>query len=157
MVPYGLSEQQFVTRYRRCLDRISNEFISALREHISLPVPETVEEAEVQIFLGDDGMETPNAWIYYQGHNNKVDSSDPSIFPGKSMELPMDLSSVDDFDEEYYTDEEFGGINIIGNTVKEWLAECWWKAGGWSYQVPTKVWVHDDFGNGEPIELSEHR
>jgi len=156
MIPFGLNEDQFVKRYRGCLDRVSSGFIKSLQELFSKPVPETVTEAEVQIFLGDDGMEAPSAWIYYQGKNNKVDSSDPSIFPGKSLELPSFLQKMEDFDEEYYS-EEFGGTYLIANISKAWLAECWWKAGGWSYPVPVKVWVHDEFGDGDSIDLSEHR
>jgi hypothetical protein len=156
MVPFGLNDEQFVKRYRGCLNRVSSSFIDSLRELFLVAVPESVSEAEVQIFLGDDGMEAPSAWIYYQGKNNKVDHSDTSIFPGKSMELSCFLDKMDDFDEEYYS-EEFGGTFLIANATKEWLAECWWKAGGWSYSIPVKVWVHDDFGDGEPIDLSAQR
>lgn len=101
-------------------------------------------------------MDAPSAWIYYQGKNNKVDNHDLSIFPGKSMELPSFFEKLDDFDDKYYS-EEFGGVNLIANATKAWLAECWWKAGGWDYPVSVKVWVHDEFGDGNAIELSEHR
>jgi len=156
MVPFGLNEKQFVDRYKRCLDREASSFIGSLRKLFVVPVPDAVDEAEVQIFLGDDGMEAPSAWIYYQGTTNKVDSSDPAIFPGRSMELSSFVGSLDDFNEEYYLNEDFGGVGLIANTTKLWLAECWWKAGGWAYSVPTKVWVHDDFGDGNSIQLSEN-
>ena len=156
MVPFGLTEAQFATRYRRCLDRAAPRLIKSLRNLFTAPVSEAVAEAEVQIFLGDDGMEAPSAWIYYQGTNNKVDASDPNIFAGKSLELICLAEDVDDFDENYYSDE-FRGAHLIGGIVKTWLAECWWKAGGWTYPVPVTVWVHDDFGDGNSIELSEKR
>ena len=155
MIPFTLNEEQFVKRYLGCLNRVSSNYITSLKELLSLPVPESVTEAEVQIFLGDDGFEAPSAWIYFQGKENKVDSSDQSIFAGRSMELPSFIERMEDFDEKYYS-EEFGGIGMIANTTKQWFAECWWKAGGWTYKVPTKVWVHDDFGDGNYIELSEH-
>ena len=155
MIPFVLNEEQFAKRYLGCLNRVSSDYIISLRELLSLSVPESVNEAEVQIFLGDDGLEPPNAWIYFQGKENKVDGSDQSIFPGRSMELPSFIDKMEDFDESYYS-EEFGGIGIIANITKNWFAECWWKAGGWAYRVPTKIWVHDDFGDGECIELSEH-
>ncbi len=155
MVPFGLNEEQFCKRYLGCLDRASSEFIVSLRELFSLPIPKTVTEAEVQIFMGDDGLESPNAWIYFEGKNTKVDSSDLSIFPGRSMELPAFIDKMEDFDENYYS-EDFGGVHLIANITKRWFAECWWKAGGWTYTVPVKVWVHDDFGDGSYIELSDH-
>ena len=158
VVPFGLTEQQFVTRYRRCLERASREFIDSLQRLFSLSVPSSVREAEVQIFLGEEvGLEVPSAWIYYQGENNRVDRSDQSIFPGRSMELSVNLEEMDEFDAEYFSSDAFPGTDLVANTIKAWLAECWWKAGGWSYPVPVKLWVHDGYGDGKPIELSEHR
>lgn len=157
MVPFGLAPEQFLVRYRRCLDRASSHLINQLRELFTRPVPGTVKEAEVQIFFGDDGLDLPAAWIYYRGENNKVDHSDPSIFPGRAMQLSIGLENMEVFDENYFTDESFGGLSIAANTTKSWFAECWWKAGGWSYPVPAKVYVHDGFGDGKAIDLSENR
>jgi len=61
------------------------------------------------------------------------------------------------FDEGYFIDDEFGGLALAANALKAWVAECWWKAGGWSYPVPTAVVVHDGFGDGKSIALSENR
>lgn len=157
MVPFGLSQEQFSIRYRRCLERASSHLINQLRELLHRPVPNSVKEAEVQIFLGEDGLDLPSAWIYYRGENNKVDHTDPSIFPGRALELSVGLEEMDEFDEGYFTDENFGGLTLAANLVKNWFAECWWKAGGWSYSVPVLVWVHDGFGDGKSIQLSEHR
>lgn len=157
MVPFGLSTAQFQARYKRCLERASNHLISELRSLFSTPVPDSVTDAEVQIFFGEDGLETPSAWIYYSGENNKVDSSDLSIFPGRAMELSIGLDNMDAFHEDYFLDDDFDGLRIAANTTKAWFAECWWKAGGWSYAVPVAAWVHDGFGDGAGVELSERR
>lgn len=121
-----------------------------------IAVPNSVKDAEVQIFLGEEGLGTPKAWIYYRGENNKVDHSDPSIFPGRAMELSLGLKSLDLFDEKYFSDAEFKALSMVANTTKYWFAECWWKAGGWSYAVSAKVWIHDGFGDGKALELSEN-
>ncbi len=71
------------------------------------------------------------------------------------MELSIGLDVMEDFDENYFTNPEFGGLDIAANSVKSWFAECWRKAGGWSYAVPTEVAVHDGFGDGKSIELSD--
>lgn len=73
------------------------------------------------------------------------------------MELSVNLEEMDEFDAEYFSSDAFPGTDLVANTIKAWLAECWWKAGGWSYPVPVKLWVHDGYGDGKPIELSEHR
>jgi hypothetical protein len=157
MVPFGLTLNQFVNRYKRCLNRASPHLIDELRSLFIHHVPSSVKSAEVQIFLGEDGLDRPAAWIYYSGDNNKIDSSNLSIFPGRSMKLSIGLESMDKFDESYFTDPEFGGLSAAANAIKSWFAECWWKAGGWNYLVPARVVVHDDFGDGENMELSEHR
>jgi len=157
VVPFGLSQQQFVARYRRCLDRASAHLIAELRTLFDRPVPSTVKTAEVEIFLGEDGLGRPSAWIYYSGENNRVDRSDLSIFPGRSLELSIGLESIEEFDDRYFTNKDFGGLPLAANTLKAWFAECWWKAGGWSYPVPTKVSIHDGFGDGRSIQLSTDR
>jgi hypothetical protein len=83
MIPFGLSKEQFQARYRRCLERASEHLIDELRRLFSISVPDSVKDAEVQIFLGEDGLDTPEAWIYYRGENNKVDHSDPFHFSRK--------------------------------------------------------------------------
>jgi hypothetical protein len=155
MVPFGLTQEQFLVRYRRCLEQGSAHLIAYLRELIARPVPSTVKKAEVQIFFGDDGTSIPSACIYYVGENTKVDHSDQTIFPGRSLELSIGLDSMDDFDEDYFINTTFGGVNIAANATKSWFAECWWKAGGWNYAVPAEVVVHDGFGDGEYIKLSD--
>ena len=128
MVPFGLSTAQFQLRYKRCLECASKHLITELRTLFALPVPDSVADAEVQIFFGEDGLETPSAWVYYSGDNNKVESSDPSIFPGRAMELSIGLGKMDAFHEDYFLDEEFDGLGIAANTTQAWFAECGWKA-----------------------------
>lgn len=157
MVPFGLTQEQFISRYRKFLELASSKFISQLREVLKTPVPDSVTSAEVQIFFGDDGLSTPNAWIYFDGKNKKIDHKDQSIFPGRALDLALQVEGADDFDERYFTDETFGGLSIVANTVKSWFAECWWKAGGWSYPIKVEVWIHDGFGDGKSIILTENR
>ncbi|WP_447590915.1 hypothetical protein [Aquipseudomonas campi] len=156
-IPFGLSQEQFRQRYQRCLGRASAHLIQQLRELITRPVPSTINAAQVQIFLEEEGQRRPSIWVYFQGENNKVDPADQSIFPGRSLEISTGLVRMDAFDEHYFSDPEFAGTDLIANILKAWFAECWWKAGGWSYAVPATVWVHDGLGDGQSIELSEPR
>ena len=122
MIPFGLSKEQFQTRYRRCLELASQHLIDELRKLFSISVPNSVKDAEVQIFLGEDGLDIPTAWIYYRGENNKVDHSDLSIFPGRAMELSVGLENIEPFDERYFSDEEFNGLTLAANIIKYWFA-----------------------------------
>lgn len=153
MVPFGLTEAHFATRYRRILEKVSDSSIARIRSVLQLPVPPTVLAANVEVFMGEDGS-APSAWIYFRGENNRVDSVDPTIFPGRSMDLALDLAGLACFDDRYFDAELFPGTCIAANVTKTWLAECWWKAGGWSYTVPTTLSVHDDYGDGTIVELS---
>ncbi|MGO2007706.1 hypothetical protein [Vreelandella alkaliphila] len=159
MVPFGLTESQFVTRYRGLLDRASAPAITLLRSLHSRAVNDDVKTAEVQVFMDEYGG-APSIWIYYHGENNKVDHSDQSLFSGRSLELELPLSPLADFDDRYFMpmeggEVEFPGPALAGNTIKSWFAECWWKAGGWEYPLPTTLAIHDDWGDGAIINLTE--
>ncbi|WAC75728.1 hypothetical protein OU995_13990 [Roseateles sp. SL47] len=159
MIPFGLSESQFVSRYRRELDRVSSAAIETFRSLLGRAVNGEVKNAQVEVFLDEDGG-APTVWIYYCGQNNKVDQTDQSLFPGRSLALQLPLSGLSEFDERYFVsledDEvEFPGHFLAGNTIKGWLAECWWKAGGWTYSFPTTLAVHDGWGDGNVIQLTE--
>lgn len=159
MVPLGLSEAQFSARYQRELGRASSATIGKLRGLFDRPVDGDVRSASVEIFLDDYGG-APSAYIYYRGENNKVDRKDQSLFPGRALDLELPLNALAEFDERYFLslesgEYEFRGLFLAGNLLKAWLAECWWKAGGWAYSVPTRLWVHDDIGDGGVIQLTE--
>lgn len=112
-----------------------------------------VQFAEVEVFLDEFGG-APSVWIYYRGENNRIDSRDQSIFPGRSLDLQLPLSHLAEFDEGYFTGE-FRGLFLAANVVSSWFSECWWKAGGWNYAVATSLSVHDDRGDGSAIQLTE--
>lgn len=159
MIPFGLTEKQFISRYQRELDQVVPTLIAALRELFLRTVDEDVKSANVEIFLDEYGA-APAIWIYFHGRNNRVDHMDQSLFAGRSLELPLPLSALAEFDEQYFVslgdgEAEFSGLAIAGNTVKQWFAECWWKAGGWLYHLPVTLAVHDGIGDGEVIQLTE--
>jgi hypothetical protein len=155
MVPFRLTQQQFALRYTQCLERLAPRAISSLRTHLSQPVQEGVTHVDVKIFLAEDDPHTPSIWIYYQGPDNRVDSNDPSLFPGRSLELPVGLEAIEEFDSRFFTNEKFGGLGITANVLMRWFAEMWWKAGGWNYKPSVTLHVHDGHGDAKPLELTE--
>ncbi|KJJ98823.1 hypothetical protein UB43_15835 [Pseudomonas sp. 21] len=154
MIPYGLSPEQFRTRYQRFLQRAAPVTIDKLRTLLQRSLPDESLTGEVQLFLGEDGLDSSEAWLYLRGENNKVDAADPGLFAGKALDLQLPLENTPEFDAAYFG-EDFDGVALIANTLKAWFAECWWKAGGWSWPVALTLNVHDEFGDGERIALTE--
>lgn len=154
MVPFGLNQEQFAAMYSRHLERASSGAIEAIKTLLAQPIAPGVEEAHVEVFLDEDGG-APSVWIYYNGNNNRVDNDDPGIFPGRSMDIELGLESLADIDEQYFVEPEtFPGLTLAVPLLSRWVAECWWKAGGWSYPLPTTLSIHD-YGPEKPIVLSE--
>ena len=54
-----------------------------------------------------------------------------------------------------YFADGFGGVDLLADTLQAWFAECWWKAGGWAWPIPLWLHVHDGFGDGRGIALTE--
>ena len=157
MIPFKLNPAQFRERYQRGLERLSRTAIAALEAQLALPLGSGIERAELQVFVGEDDPHQPSVWIYYLGANNRVDAGDLSLFPGRSLELPLGLDDLEQFSERYFSDEKFGGLDIVAQVLSAWLAECWWKAGGWRHAVPVLLQVHDGYGGGKPLPLTDCR
>lgn len=140
--------------YQRKLDRLSDHAIRALRDLLAVPIGDGVDEAHLEIFPDEYGR-APSVWAYWRGKNNKVDNADPSLFPGRSLELDLGLKELADIDERYFVGpDEFPGFQLMVPLLSRWLAESWWKAGGWAYPVPTTLSVHD-FGSYGWMQLSK--
>jgi hypothetical protein len=140
--------------YGRHLERASSGAIKAIKTLLAQPIGPGVDEACVEVFLDEYGG-SPSVWIYYHGKNNRVDSADPGIFPGRSMDLRLGLESLADIDEQYFVEPEtFPGLALTVPLLSRWVAECWWKAGGWSYPLPTTLSIHD-YGPEKPLVLSK--
>lgn len=91
MIPFGLSPEQFRERYRRDLQRAAPGVIQRLRELLRQPLEEGLRDGEIQLFLGEDGRDAAEAWLYLNGASNRVDASDPRLFPGKALDLALGL------------------------------------------------------------------
>jgi hypothetical protein len=86
-IPFGLTAQQFATRFRGLLEKHSPALIVELRSVLAMPVSPGVTSASVEIFLDEYGETGPRVGMYFDGKNKKVDDSDPSIFPGRYLAL----------------------------------------------------------------------
>lgn len=73
MIPFGLSPEQFRERYRRDLQRAAPGVIQRLRELLRQPLEEGLRDGEIQLFLGEDGRDAAEAWLYLNGASNRVE------------------------------------------------------------------------------------
>ena len=121
------------------------------------PIGNDVTCASIEIFVDEYGESGPSIGMYFAGPNTRVDQSDQSIFPGRHIPLAQFARKVDPFDGRYFTEEDFGGLHIVADVAKQWLAEWWWKAGGWNYPIPVDVAVHDEYGDGNSTKLAPGR
>ncbi|MFT3669659.1 MAG: hypothetical protein QM795_14025 [Pseudoxanthomonas sp.] len=139
--------------YQRKLDQLSEQAISRLQNLLAVPIVHGVDEAHLEVFLDECGA--PSVWVYWRGKNNKVDNIDPHLFPGRSLELELGLGDLADIDEQYFVaSDAFPGLRLAASLLSRWLAESWWKAGGWAYPVPTTLAVHDAGASGR-VQLSK--
>ncbi|MCB2825696.1 hypothetical protein KQ897_15255, partial [Listeria monocytogenes] len=84
-----------------------------------------LRDGEIQLFLGEDGRDAAEAWLYLNGASTRVDARDPRLFPGKALDLALGLGHAPDFGEAYFADG-FGGVDLLADTLQAWVAECWW-------------------------------
>jgi hypothetical protein len=154
MIPFGLTERQFAERYRGILDRQTKSAVRTIREVLGKTVSDEVPSAQVEVFLDDSGCDAPAAWMHFSGKNARIRETDESIFPGRALKFELDLAALSDFDEEYFT-SEFNGLGTAADVMRQWLAECWWKADGWSYPLPVVLAIHDGWGGGTLVSLTE--
>ena len=154
MIPFGLTEAQFAERYRGILDRQTRSAVRAIKEVLAKTLPDEVLSAQVEVFLDDSGYGAPAVWIYFSGKSTRISKTDESIFPGRALKFELDLAALAEFDEEYFT-SEFNGLGTAADVLRQWVAECWWKAGGWSYPLPVVLAIHDGWGSGKLVSLTE--
>jgi hypothetical protein len=147
MIPFGLTSEQFSHRLRRSLNGLSNKSIQSVRGLLNEPILDAVRCIEFQVFVDADNYGSPSIWLYFVGDNMKSSEI--------SRELPLNLDELEEVDERYFTSFDFGGVSMMANALKTWFAESWWKAGGWDYGVPVVLDVHDGYGDGQKIQLTE--
>lgn len=150
MIPFKLNQQQFANRFRGILESFSLDLIAKLRKIIQSPPNTTgIKEANIQLFVDYECELVLSAWLYIDSECLKTSE--------KSQEIAIfesDFYKKSDFSPEYFS-SDFGGLDLMADELRHWFSECWWKAGGWSYPIYTYLNVHDDFGNGDIIQLTE--
>jgi hypothetical protein len=147
MIPFGLTPEQFSQRFLKSLKYLSNRSIQNVRGLLNEPILPAVRQVELQVFVDAENYGSPSIWLYLVGDNMKTSEN--------SRELSLRLDNLEEVDERYFTNFDFGGASIMANVLKTWFAECWWKAGGWNYKVPVMLDVHDGHGDGQVIQLTE--
>jgi hypothetical protein len=131
----------------RSLDGLSNHSVQCIRGFLRQPISATVRSVEFQVFVDAENCGAPTIWAYFVGDSLRTSE--------RSFEVALNLDELEEFDERYFTDFKFGGVNLIADVLKSWFADCWFKAGGWDFEVPAVLDVHDGYGDGRRIQLTK--
>jgi len=86
----------------------------------------------------------PGFWRYLEGPDKLITNKKSGNFAGDARELSFqfgDLTTVGG--QEFY---DLGYPDILGNIISDWTYDCWLKAGGWFFDIPTKLTVYTDPG-----------
>lgn len=143
-VTRAMQSPHSAANFRRKLSEQTQYATKQLRALVDQRLPPDVTGAEVQVFFQEDGG-APSAWIYFDGRNKRVSKTDPSIFPGRSMELELGLDVLSDMEPQ--------DTSVAADIVKHWIADCWQQAGGRDFGVPVVLTVHDGWGDGKQVNL----
>lgn len=142
------------SKLKSFLKEKENELTEKLKSFFEMPIHPDITLAEIQIFLDDESGSNASFWIYFDGKNKKIDKTDKSLFPGRSMEI----IELDFFEEDIYEGLEykqiFDYLDSVADLLKIWFVECWSKSGAQNYQLPIEIAVHDGFGDGKVIKIS---
>ena len=153
-LPDTLNQDQFMRIYRGELERHSDELISEIKQVLAITPNQDVTSAHLVVFPDEYGDGYATVSMYFDGKNKKIDNADKSIFPGRHIsfvEYVRDLPLVDVMAYE----ERFPMRDLTVDMVKQWVAECWWKAGGWNYPLNVEIFAGEGFGKSESILLSK--
>ncbi len=140
-LPQGMPIDAIERVYIKELDRYSDQLINEIKDFLKIPLKEDVIEGSVEIFPDEYGDGFLSIGLYL-----KSELTNHISFVDNVKDLPMiDLIN---YDEENLVD-------LIVDITQRWFAESWWKAGGWEYKLPLKVYGHDGFGSGIVIDLTK--
>ena len=138
------------------LEEDSDSVIEIITDLIAKPLEEDVENAEFLVFAPqfiDEGSHSIH--FYLDGKNKLVGSDKPGLYAGNSLRFYEDfnLSHFSENDEERF--DKYNYPDKITDIIIRWFAECWWKAGGWSYLVPVTISSRTVFGSIGPLRLTK--
>jgi hypothetical protein len=140
------------------LENYLNEKESELTEKLTslfeMPIHTDITSAEIQIFLDDECGDSASFWIYFDGRNKKVDKSDQSLFPGRSMEIcDLNFTELETY-EAFESQDKFDRLDWLANSLRYWFISCWKKSNGEKYSIPVEIAIHDGFGDGKVLKIS---
>lgn len=129
--------------YLKELDRHSARLIGEIKDFLLIPISDDVTSATAEVFPDEYGDGYTSIGLYLAGKTTKH-----TPFAEYVNDLPL-------IDVESY-EEDISIPDLVVDHVKQWFAECWWKACGWEYELPLEIYGHESFGNGNSIKLTKN-
>ncbi|WP_109833099.1 hypothetical protein [Reichenbachiella versicolor] len=140
-LPTGMPLHSIERVFKQELDRYSNQLILEVKSVLNRKFEESISNAVVEIFPDEFGDGFLSMGIHLEG---SVITYIPLVEEARDMPL-IDVQAYEG---------EMDLVDKIVDWTKQWCAECWWKAGGWDWAVPTSLQGHSGFGNGDAIQLT---
>lgn len=142
ILPNGIPVDALNQVYLKELERHSVQLIAEIKLFLTDEIDADVKEATVEVFPDEYGDGYTSIGLYLSGQITKH-----VPFAEYVNDLPL-------IDVESYK-EEVSIPDLVVNHVKQWFAECWWKACGWEYKIPVELYGHEGFGDGNSIKLTK--
>ena len=152
-IPEQVPASKVIEILTQSLHKKSDELIDKIHEFLKEELEENVSSAEFVIFPEEYGYSANSIWMYLDGKDKRLGKDDPSLFAGKSFDFYSSFEQIPLIAESTY--EEINYPHLITDIIHNWFKECWWKAGGWYYNVPVTIIGHDGWGHLEHSELTK--
>lgn len=131
-------------------DELISCFIALLEEEYEPSVESMIISAHSPV---DSDTAGPNFWRYLEGANKLITNKKSGNFAGDARELNFqfgDLMIVEG--AEFYN---LAYADVLGKIISDWTYDCWLKAGGWFFEIPTRLNVYTEPGYGPGRQLTK--
>ncbi len=95
----------------------------------------------------------PGFLRHLDGKNKLITTKKSGNFAGDSCRLDFDFPDLPTVGRDIFYD--IGYADVLGNIISDWTYDCWLKAGGWVFKIPTILVVYRDAGYGKNRQLTK--
>ena len=132
----------------------SDDLIDCFRELIQETYEPSVESMSISAHSPvDSDAGGPCFYRYLEGPDKLITNRKSGNFAGDARELNFQFGEL-----TYVEGDEFrdvGYADILGQIISDWTYDCWLKAGGWFFEIPTMLTIYTDPGYGTDRKLTK--
>lgn len=95
----------------------------------------------------------PRFWRYLEGANKLITNKKSGNFAGDARKLKFQFNNLMIVEREDFYDLAYA--DVLGKIISNWTYDCWLKAGGWFFRIPTTFYPYSEPGFGPTIQLTK--